>query len=57
MKYFNDKVKKTGGVMLDYQTLLLSIPKDWREIKSKGSNENYPNGIDIINYFVSTRYI
>ena len=45
MKHFNDKVKKIGGVMLDYQTLLLSISKEWKERKSKGTNEKYPNGI------------
>ena len=27
MQYFNDKIKKPGGVMLDYLTLLSSIPE------------------------------
>ena len=46
MKHFNDDhVKKTGGVMLDYQILLLSISKECKEIQSNGTNENYPNGI------------
>ena len=45
MQYFNDKIKKPGGVMLDYLTLLSSIPESWKEYKNTSSNKVHQNGI------------
>ena len=51
VEYFNDKIKKIGGVILDHYTLMSSIPKSWRELKTFNSDGEFLNGITLKQIF------